>query len=240
MSLQRLSSKGLFGALLPCEGTMTVQNEKVQCVRHIHPWECAILNGAKPDRPWLMNLKLGLCGLGQMASPFHSGWVFGQWMYQVNQTWNEPDVILPEQVVWALVGKAVSAREKMFPHLLYTKYGPRLSEFIDATHRLLFQSRSEQHTTEFAATVNFPQWNSFSATGPWWINTFPHHCWWWVWWCWRLGLSIPLVLHLSTICWGYRPWRSIAFVTHWYKSGFGTRWNFSNHSNFRRRRDPRV
>lgn len=146
MSLQRLSSKGLFGALLPCDGTMTVQNEKVQCVRHIHPWECAILNGAKPDRPWLINLKLGLCGLGQMASPFHSGWVFGQWMYQVNQTWNEPDAILPEQVLWALVGKAVSAREKMFPHLLYTKYGPRLSEFIDATHRMLFQSRSETNT----------------------------------------------------------------------------------------------
>ena len=146
MSLQRLSSKGLFGALLPCDGMMVIQNQKVQCLRHIHPWECALLHGAQTDRQWMPNLKLGLCGLGQMATPFHSGWIFGQWMHQVGQAWEIPDIPPPEQVLWALVGKALGAREKMLPHLLYSKYGIRLHEFVDSTHRLLFQTCTDALT----------------------------------------------------------------------------------------------
>ena len=142
MSLGRLASKGLFGALLPCDGMMTIQHEQVQCLRHIHPWECAILNGANADRQWMPNLKLGLCGLGQMASPFHSGWIFGQWLQQVGQIWDLGDMPSPEQVLWTLVGKAVTSRENMLPHILYSAYGSRLCAFVDSTHQLLFQTRS--------------------------------------------------------------------------------------------------
>ena len=145
MSIQRLSSKGLFGALIPCDDTMVVQNEKVQCLRHIHPWECAIINGANADRQWLPNLKLGLCGVGQMASPIHSGWVFAQWMHHVGQAWDSINVPSPEQVLWQLVGRAIASRDRMLPHILYSAYGPRLTAFLDTTHQLLFQSRSESH-----------------------------------------------------------------------------------------------
>ena len=143
MSLQRLSSKGLFGALIPCDGSMCVQNEEVQCLRHIHPWECAILNGAQTDRQWMPSLKLSLCGLGQMASPFHSAWVFGQWIHQVGKAWEWEDNPLPETFLWNLVGIAVRSRDSRLPHLHYSAHDIRLCEFIDSTHRLLFQSRAD-------------------------------------------------------------------------------------------------
>ena len=161
MSLKRLSSKGLFGALLPCDGSMHVQNEEVQCLRHIHPWECAVLNGAQTDRQWMPSLKLSLCGLGQMASPFHSAWVFGQWIHQVGKAWEWDDNPLPETFLWKLVGRAVHSRDNRLPHLHYSIHDSRLCEFIDSTHRVLFQSR-----TNSLSPLSHPQLSVASSEVP--------------------------------------------------------------------------
>ena len=72
LSLERLQKKGLFGALvrsaLPAfEGA----------VRHIHPMECAALVGYDPTIKLGDSTMLQLAGMGQIASPFHSAWIFG-------------------------------------------------------------------------------------------------------------------------------------------------------------------
>ena len=72
LSLERLQKKGLFGALvrsaLPAfEGA----------VRHVHPMECAALVGYDPTIKLGDSTMLQLAGMGQIASPFHSAWIFG-------------------------------------------------------------------------------------------------------------------------------------------------------------------
>lgn len=71
-SEERLSKGGLHGILVPLPGeshcgTRTYPN------RHVHPDELALLNGVRPGQPWGGQMKLALCGLGQLASPLQAG-----------------------------------------------------------------------------------------------------------------------------------------------------------------------
>ena len=70
----RISEKGLFGVItrsaLALDGSFHY--------RHLHPSELASLVGMDPVLHFDDDMKLGLCALGQVASPLQSVWVFGQ------------------------------------------------------------------------------------------------------------------------------------------------------------------
>eukprot|EP00438_Fugacium_kawagutii_P018205 Skav230727 [mRNA] locus=scaffold401:233598:238605:- [translate_table: standard] len=80
MTEARLASKGLFGALLPVDGKFDISGEEVQCMRHLHPWEIAVLHGVCPEQSWeplrltmhqLLKKTCGVCSLtffGGMAN----------------------------------------------------------------------------------------------------------------------------------------------------------------------------
>ena len=83
LSEQRLQSRGLFGALVVIGGTFKTSQFELPCTRHLHPIELAMLHGMKVDLTWGSNLKLGICGLGQMASPVQSVWLGAQLQAQL-------------------------------------------------------------------------------------------------------------------------------------------------------------
>ena len=67
-------SRGLHAVLAWCHGG---QASEVP-VRHLAPAEVALLNGVDPCIDWQDKQRLGLCLLGQLASPLQSSWIFSQ------------------------------------------------------------------------------------------------------------------------------------------------------------------
>ena len=83
---ESLSSKGLYGVLMPLEGSVELDGKTLPCVRHIHPTEVALLNAVPLPDAWPTNLRLAVAGLGQMAVPLHVNWVFSHFLVQVYKT----------------------------------------------------------------------------------------------------------------------------------------------------------
>ena len=115
LSIARLREKGLWGALLPMPTSIQVQGQSVTACRHIHPWELAILTGCDSERNWLPSLKLSLCGLGQQASPFHSGWLVSHLLNQIHQVYSTPKPLTPSEVLWEIASKAFASRDQVLP-----------------------------------------------------------------------------------------------------------------------------
>ena len=71
----RLKDKGLFAALIPLWDQLKSYLGTLPVVRHMHPWEMAVIHGVLPDRDWRPSLRrFSSAGLGQMASPIQSCW----------------------------------------------------------------------------------------------------------------------------------------------------------------------
>lgn len=68
-------SRGTYGRLIQMDGFIEVNGKQLPRMRHPHPIEVAIWNCMLPKDDWSVNLKLLLCGLGQMAIPLQSSWV---------------------------------------------------------------------------------------------------------------------------------------------------------------------
>eukprot|EP00435_Cladocopium_sp_Y103_P021646 s885_g5.t1 len=133
MSLQRLRNRGLHGALIHLGGTLNAGNQEVPRMRHIHPWELSLLQGLNPNRLWMPYLKLGLSGLGQMASPLQSGWIIAQYQFaNADLTLNQP-FNTPEQVLWNMIDSLFAAREAMFPGVGRSEHVSRTGVMIQQT-----------------------------------------------------------------------------------------------------------
>eukprot|EP00438_Fugacium_kawagutii_P031057 Skav236759 [mRNA] locus=scaffold3662:65575:70209:+ [translate_table: standard] len=74
LSSERLASKGLHGVIIrSADGEM----------RHIHPAEVSALAGVDPNLSHDDNPRLVLSGMGQLASPIHSLWIFATVLHRV-------------------------------------------------------------------------------------------------------------------------------------------------------------
>ena len=141
LSLGRLQEKGLWGALLPLPWDFSVQGQKVQACRHIHPWELAILTDTVADRKWMPQLKLSLCGLGQMATPFHSAWMASHLIFHTGQFFGWETPITPEQALWAVASRAFATRDFCLPQLQQSE---QVASFVASTHKLLFGGHQDR------------------------------------------------------------------------------------------------
>lgn len=56
--------KGLHGVLIPIDGDMGPAEDFLTKLRHIHPWELALLMGLRPNKNWGTSLKLAIAGIG--------------------------------------------------------------------------------------------------------------------------------------------------------------------------------
>lgn len=95
MSEQRLTSKGLFGALVPIGGSFA-ESPDLPRVRHLHPYEIAVFHGCLLNMDW-QPLRLAIVGLGQMATPVQSCWIIGHVMH-ANPEFES--IHTPEQHLW--------------------------------------------------------------------------------------------------------------------------------------------
>ena len=140
LSIARLKEKGLWGALLPMPSTMQVQGQTVTACRHIHPWELAILTGCDAERNWLPSLKLSLCGLGQQASPFHSGWLVSHLMNHIHKVYGTPKPLTPCEVLWEIASKAFASRDRILPEIVSQV---QASDFVKQFRALVLRHHQE-------------------------------------------------------------------------------------------------
>ena len=71
-SEHRLQHMGLYGALIHVGGRTPDTD-----LRHISPKEMALLNGFAKQDGWEASQRLLMAGIGQLASPVQSSWIFG-------------------------------------------------------------------------------------------------------------------------------------------------------------------
>ena len=72
---QLLSQRGIYGVLIACEGTIEIDGAHLPVWRHIHPIELGLLTCVPVPTKWPGDLRLGVCGLGQQATPLQSLWM---------------------------------------------------------------------------------------------------------------------------------------------------------------------
>ena len=73
-SHHRLQTRGIFGAIV----REPLSDACKEGLRHLSPQEVALLNGYPRVAGWDHDPKLLLAGVGQLASPIHSAWIFAQ------------------------------------------------------------------------------------------------------------------------------------------------------------------
>lgn len=147
----RLKAKGLFGALVTLDGFLeSVDGPRVRC-RHIHPFELSVLTGAIPNKQWMPNLKLSLCGLGQMASPIQSAWMYGQYIYSVGKFFDWTNIETPELTLWHHVEKVLDDFQVMCPMIFEHA---NVATFISDTHDLLFCRHMDRIVPSNVSGVN--------------------------------------------------------------------------------------
>ncbi len=82
---QLLMQRGIYGVLAPCEGTIEVDGSTWPAMRHLHPVELALLTCVPTPSCWPGDLRLGLCALGQQATPLQSLWIAGMTLSHVDR-----------------------------------------------------------------------------------------------------------------------------------------------------------
>ena len=137
MDHSRLRHKGLFGALVIMDGQLECVDGPRLRSRHIHPWELSVLTGCPPNKKWMPHLRLALCGLGQMASPIQSCWIYSQYKFAMGKHFDLPDLTSPEEALWAHVKMVFQDYSDKFPSLYKD---PRVNTFVSQTHDLLFDA----------------------------------------------------------------------------------------------------
>ena len=79
-SEERINNRGLYGVLIPLDKMVESAMGPYHGMRHPHPMEVALVNGLEPVFVNTTNgesQRLALAGVGQLASPLQSSWVWG-------------------------------------------------------------------------------------------------------------------------------------------------------------------
>ena len=101
---ETLSSRGLFGILLPVPGESSISDQPR--FRHPHPLEVSLLNGV-PELVWPSNLRLVLAGLGQMCSPLHTVWIGALLQHHVDMVFAGQSAVDPQALLDQLKGQVL-------------------------------------------------------------------------------------------------------------------------------------
>ena len=97
-SHETLSSRGVYGVLVPLPELGSASDSSLPMLRHPHPTEVALLNGV-PEITWPCDLRLTLAGLGQMAAPFQTMWIGAHLQRHVDVVFHGSSVVDPQDLV---------------------------------------------------------------------------------------------------------------------------------------------
>ena len=124
-SPQRIEDKGLFGALIPTEGSTLVRGQDIANMRHVHPDEVAVLHLVPTDHlehPDTRRLRLDLTAVGQMASPAQALWHVSQVAQSLGHAFgSHVPQSLPEQGLLQLSLATFEARDMMLHPFTHTR-----------------------------------------------------------------------------------------------------------------------
>lgn len=88
----------MFGALIELDGEWNTRTRTFPKLRHIHPWELAVISAVPPIWNFDDQMRLWISGLGQMASPVQSAWMVSHFTQVTQESLGEPP-IMPEAVL---------------------------------------------------------------------------------------------------------------------------------------------
>ena len=107
----RLRDQGLYGALVVIENEVGPHN-----IRHLSPQEVALLCGWPKKTGWEDDQRLLLAGIGQLASPIQSAWVFGH-IREHLATYGYGNITpaLPSQIMACVCMDVFQIRDELYP-----------------------------------------------------------------------------------------------------------------------------
>ena len=113
---ERLEKRGLYGQLVPISGQEDFEGFKAEKMRHLHPAEVALANGADPTSYGKKEglLRLELAGVGQCASPIQSLWVYANMLKDIQSSMGITPTIDPLQVLKNYGKKLFESRDQLF------------------------------------------------------------------------------------------------------------------------------
>ena len=113
---QRIETKGLYAQLLPLDEKCEVQGQTVNCMRHLHVSEVALVNGVHPFTKGFRDVppRFALAGIGQIGSPFQSAWVLSHAFHDMFCAGLITKDLKPLQVMKRLASELFYARDLMF------------------------------------------------------------------------------------------------------------------------------
>lgn len=138
----RLTEHGIYGALI-----QFTTNEGLTAYRHISPKEMALLCGFPKAEGWHADQRLLMAGIGQLASPIQSAWVFGH-IRELLQSYQfgsfQP--VHPRQIVACVCMDVFKLRDQWFPSTIPTV---AMSLFQEGIEQLLEPPKAQdsQDTT---------------------------------------------------------------------------------------------
>ncbi len=144
----RLNEKGLHAVLIPMETQHVFGVDMLCSARHLLPQEVALFNGLSPDfvQPQTNTpIRLDLAGVGQMASPLQSGWVFGGILYSLQKQGLIHGVDPPRRVLANMCRDLILARNHFWDRMNHTKYMEIFEKEIHAIdHPIMFPAELEE------------------------------------------------------------------------------------------------
>ena len=113
MSFERLRDHGIHGALVAVHNAMPSAN-----IRHLSGREMSLLNGFAKAEGWDDNQRFLTAGVGQLASPLQSCWVFSHVRRQLQQFHFIPqDDSQPKQILACMALDVLRLRDQWYPSL---------------------------------------------------------------------------------------------------------------------------
>ena len=116
LSLERMSTHGLFGVLVPMDQCFVHENMQRRACRYPHPSELFMLNGGLPSTQFRENMRLALSGIGQCVSPLQGLWTLAQVRKQCCEFLKLPSVD-HVQILETYITKLRADRDSMWPPL---------------------------------------------------------------------------------------------------------------------------
>lgn len=151
----RLASKGLYGVVIPLGNITTNGNNTYHQMRHPHPEEVALLNGLFPKDARVQEsetLRLALAGVGQLASPIQSAWIYSNALWNINKAGIDINIDHPRRILASLCRKLLRARDELLGDPPKTRYMSILEKAIDAIDRPKTFAETEEEDFHFTLT----------------------------------------------------------------------------------------
>lgn len=124
-SEERVANRGLYGVLIPLDRMVESKMGPYHAMRHPHPMEIALINGLEPafvNTTEGETLRLALAGVGQLASPLQSSWVWGNVLLGIGQKGFPCKSVNPIEVMVDMCKSLFVARDELLDVKNKTKY----------------------------------------------------------------------------------------------------------------------